>query len=238
MTQSHDQLRASETLTVQQLRALVLSHADHLAGDAEMLAALLPRADHNGQVADLQRFIIARLRQELSNVRAQGKAFLEAAAANLLAQERIHSAVLRLLEARSFRDLIRIVSQDLAALVGADAVVLCIESSDSQDLPSQPKAGIAILPRGQVETTLGEGTRHVLNAGRKLLPSVYGRLARKVRSEALIRLSFGRKAPPGLLVLGSYDADTFAPDQRTELLEFLGRALERILRGFLARDRD
>jgi hypothetical protein len=238
LTQSRDQVRASETLTVQQLKALVLSHADHFAGDADMLAALLPRADHNGQIADLQRFIIARLRQELAHVRAQGKAFVEAAAANLLAQERIHSAVLRLLEARSFRDLIRIVSQDLAALVGADAVVLCIETSDSQALPSHLPPGIAVLPRGHVEATLGEGTRHVLNAGRKLLPSVYGRLARKVRSEALIRLSFGRKAPPGLLVLGSYDAETFVPDQRTELLDFLGRTLERTLRGFLARDRD
>jgi hypothetical protein len=236
LSQSRDQARANAALTIPEVKAYVLSNAEHFEGDAEILAALLPRTDTGGNVADLQRFIIARLRQELALARAQGKAFVEAAAANLLAQERIHAAVLRLLEARSFRELIRIVSQDLAALVGADIAVLCIESEETGDVSRNPPPGIAILPKGLVDTAVGDGTRHLLNAGRKRLPAIYGRLARKVRSEALIRLSFGRKAPPGLLALGSYEAETFAPDQRMELLEFLARTLERAMRAWLARE--
>ena len=202
------------------------------------LAALLPQTDNGGNVIDLQRFVIARLRQELTLVRSQGRAFIEAAAANLLAQERIHSAVLRLLEARAFGELIRIVSRDLAALVGADLAVVCVEAPENHELPQSPPPGIAVLAQGQVDTTLGGGMRHVLNDGRKRLPTVYGRLGRKVRSEALVRLSFGGKTPPGLLVLGSYDAETFAPDQRMELLEFLARVLERSMRTWLALDKD
>jgi uncharacterized protein YigA (DUF484 family) len=236
LSQTRDQARALTALTVRDVRAFVLSNAEQFQGDAEILAALLSHADNGGNVVDLQRFIIARLRQELSLVRTQGQAFIEAAAANLLAQERIHSAVLRLLEARSFRELIRIVSQDLAALVGADIAVLCVEGAADEELPRNPPSGIAMLAPGLVEATLGEGVRHLLNAGRKRLPTVYGRLARKVRSEAFIRLSFGRKAPPGLLVLGSYDAETFAPEQRMELLEFLARTLERAMRAWLTRE--
>jgi uncharacterized protein YigA (DUF484 family) len=236
LSQTRDQARANTALTIREVKAFVLANAEHFEGDAEILAVLLSHADNGGNVVDLQRFIIARLRQELSLVRTQGQAFIEAAAGNLLAQERIHSAILRLLEARSFRELIRIVSQDLAALVGADIAVLCVEGAADQELPQNPPPGIAMLPAGLVESTLGEGARHLLNAGRKRLPTVYGRLARKVRSEALIRLSFGRKAPPGLLVLGSYDAETFAPDQRMELLEFLARTLERVMRAWLAHD--
>ncbi len=230
--QDHTPLATSRSPTAPEVKAFLLANADQFSGDPELLAALLPPQD-DGNVVDMQRHVIIRLRQEIATVRGQGQAFIAAAAANLVAQERVHAAVLRLLEARTFGQFIRVISTDLASLMNADVAVLCIEAPDHEDLPAAPPAGVAILSEGAVDKVLGPSNRHVLNAGRKLLPDAYGRVARKVRSEALLRLTFDGSAASGLIILGSFDPSTFAPDQRIELLEFLSRVVERAMRTWL-----
>jgi uncharacterized protein YigA (DUF484 family) len=216
------------------VRTFVLTHPEIFVDDIELLAALMPRGQRSSNVLDMQGYVISRLRDEMSTIRAQGQALIEAAASNLLAQERVHSSVLRLMEARSFGHLIRIVSNDVGPLIGADAVIVCIEApAGKTELPQSPPPGIAVLPTASVDHVLGTGVKHLLNDGRKRLPSVYGRLTRRIRSEALVRLSFGGGAPAGLLICGSDAQETFAPGQRMELLAFLAHAIERAMCGWL-----
>ena len=51
---------------------------------------------------------------------------------NLSTQDRIHKAVLALLEAETFEHLIEIVTTDLAVLLSVDVAALCVEASDRQ----------------------------------------------------------------------------------------------------------
>lgn len=221
-------------LSAHDVRNYVLANPEVFVDDVELIAALMPRGRKTSNVLDMQGYVIARLRDEMSTIRQQGQALIEAAASNLLAQERVHSSVLRLMEARSFGHLIRIVSNDIGPLIGADCVTVCIEApAGKAELPQSPPAGIAVLPTGTVDMVLGHKVNHLLNDGRKRLPSVYGRLARRIRSEALVRLSFGGGAPEGLLVCGSDAPETFAPGQRMELLSFLAHAIERSMCGWL-----
>jgi len=220
-------------LSAQEVRDFVLSHPEIFTDDVELMAALMPRARRQANVSDMQSYLIGRLRDEMGMIREQGQSLIEAAASNLLAQERVHASVLRIMEARSFGHLIRIVGNDVGPLIGADAVVVCIEAPENPDLPQNPPPGIAVLPRGMVDTVLGEDVNHLLNDGRKRLPAVYGRIAKRIRSEAFIRLNFGRGTPAGLLVCGSDAPETFAPGQRMELLAFLGRAVERSMCAWL-----
>ena len=63
--------------------------------------------------------------------------------------------------------------------------------------------------------------------------AVFGPATRLVRSQALLRLHASRIAPVGLLAFGSRDSERFHPGQGTELLNFLARMLERLIRGWL-----
>jgi uncharacterized protein YigA (DUF484 family) len=68
-------------------------------------------------------------------------------------------------------------------------------------------------------------------------PALFGEAAGLVRSQALLRLSFSRSAPLGLMCLGTRTADTFQPGLGTELLNFLARTLEISIAQWLDRGR-
>ena len=54
-----------------------------------------------------------------------------------------------------------------------------------------------------------------------------------MKSQALARLHASRRSPAGLLALGSRDPEKFHSGQASELLTFLARTLERLIRGWL-----
>ena len=55
--------------------------------------------------------------------------------------------------------------------------------------------------------------------------ALFGSAAGLVRSQALLRLAFGRGAPVGLLCIGTRQPGRFHPGLGTELLSFLARVL-------------
>ena len=55
---------------------------------------------------------------------------------------------------------------------------------------------------------------------------MFGGAAGLVRSQALVRLGFGRAGPQGLMCIGTRKLGTFHPGLGTELLSFLARAVE------------
>jgi uncharacterized protein YigA (DUF484 family) len=72
---------------------------------------------------------------------------------------------------------------------------------------------------------------------RQTLPgtdTIYGERASWVRSEALLRLDFGRGRLPGLLGLGAEDPHRFKAAQGTDLLAFFGGVFERTMRRWLS----
>src|SRR5215813_13900321 len=144
-------------LSAQDVRDFVIANPEIFSDDMELMSALMPRSRRHENVADMQSYLIGRLREEMGMIREQGQSLIEAAASNLLAQERVHASVLRIMEARSFGHLIRIVGNDVGPLIGADTVVVCIEAPASPDMLQSPPPGIAILPRGAVDNVLGEG---------------------------------------------------------------------------------
>ena len=68
-------------------------------------------------------------------------------------------------------------------------------------------------------------------------PALFGGAAGLVRSQALLRLSFGRSGPAGLMCIGTRRAGTFHPGLGTELLSFLARAVEITIAQWLERGR-
>ncbi len=63
---------------------------------------------------------------------------------------------------------------------------------------------------------------------------LYGDRAGWIRSEALMRLDFGKGRLPGLLVMGAEDPHQFKPTQGTDLLGFFAGVFERTMRRWLS----
>ena len=101
--------------------------------------------------------------------------------------------------------------------------------------PGETAQNLRILPRGTVDRLMGERRDILLLSDEPGDTSIYGGASTLVRSQALLRLHLKRDMPPGILAFGARTTSKFHPGQGTELLNFLGRAVEATLRGWLSR---
>jgi uncharacterized protein len=205
--------------------AYLKRHPDFFAEHPELLDLLTPPAATSGAgVVDMQQFMLKRQRDDIAKLKGQQRSLIGTTRANLASQTRVHSAVLTLLAANSFEQLIQIVTTDLAVLLDADVVTIGVESSGTAK-PRLPHPGVQILEPGTVDRALGPERDVVLLSDVAGDPKLFGAGADLARSAALLRLIVSRTAPPGLLCIGTRRPGKFHPGQGTELLGFLARAL-------------
>ncbi|MFP5516661.1 MAG: DUF484 family protein [Alphaproteobacteria bacterium] len=219
-------------LSSEDVRAYLRNHPDFLAQNADLVHHLTPPSVDRGRgVVDLQAFMVDRLRAEVRTLKDQQRELIGTSRANLNSQNRIHAAVLFLLDAQSFEQLIQTITTDLAVLLDLDVACLVIESNGS-DIPHVHRSGVRVVEPGAIAERLGRADV-VLNTDIQGDPEIYGPGAGLVRSEALIRIQVSSETPDGLLAFGSREPDTFHSGQGTELVGFLARVIERVIRGWL-----
>jgi hypothetical protein len=198
-------------------------HPDFLVEHADLLAVLTPPSHRRGDnIVDMQHFMVERLKDDVHRLKSQQRALITTSRSNLSSQQRVHAAVLALLQANSFEQLIQTVTTDLSVLLDIDVVTLCIESSGG--FSRAPMQGLQLLEPGDVEELLGPTRDALLEDEVAGDATIFGAGAGLVRSEALLRLPVAQ-APPGLLALGSRRAGKFKAGQGTELLCFLAQTL-------------
>lgn len=198
---------------------------DFLIANPDLLDHLSPpsRATGNG-VADMQRFMIERLRGRHEELLQSGRR----AASK---QSRINDAVLALLGAATLEHLIEIVANDLPHALHLDVAALCVEG-EHKPRRRACVSGVTCLAPGVIGGVLGPGRDLLIVIGDGD-ERVFGAGAGLVASAALIRLELGGDAPAALLALGSRHEERFPTGQGGEGLIFLGRVLERCLNGWL-----
>src|SRR5260370_26042066 len=145
--------------------------------------------------------MVQNQRAEIARLKGQHRALVAATRANLASQSRVHSAVLALLAASSFEQLIQIVTTDLAVLLDADVVTIAVESS-GQQRPRLTHQGVQILAPGTGDAVLGADRDVVLQSDVQGDPRLFGDGAGLVRSVAMLRLSVSSAAPARLLCVG------------------------------------
>jgi len=217
--------------------AYLREHPDFLDRHPDALQLLrAPSRPAVDGVLDFQHFMLERLRGDLTRLQDEQKSLIATSRGNLASQCRVHKAVLAMLRAPSFEHLLQIVTTDLAVLIDVDIITLGVESSASRT-PRLPVHGIHLLPSGTVDRLLGPNRDNLLCTDIQGDPALFGEAAGLVRSQALLRLSFSRSAPVGLMCIGTRTADTFQPGLGTELLTFLARTLEITIAQWLDRPR-
>ena len=214
------------------IAAYLVDHPDFVQRHPALLRTLTPPTIDRGKgVVDFQRFMVARLQNDVDQLNTENTALIHTARANAHSQSRIQGAVLALLEARSLGQLLEILTGDLMDILDVDVIAMVVESN-GVDLPHVAASGIRIVEQGAVGEWLGK--RDVLlQGGIEGDPAIYGPGAGLIRSEALLKLTISSRTPVGLVAFGSRDADLFHDGQGTELIAFLGGAIERLLRAWL-----
>jgi uncharacterized protein len=215
----------ASSLADAEVAAYLHQHPDFLVEHGELLEVLTPPTLRRGErVVDMQHFMLERLRAEITRLKAQQRMLIATTRANLASQSRIHTAILALLAAHSFEQLIQVVTTDLAVLLDSDVVTIGVEQLG----PTRPRLhhqGVQILDAGTVDSVLGPERDVALFAELTGDPKLFGSGAGLVRSAAILRLAVSAAAPPGLLCIGTRKAAKFQAGQGTELLAFLARAL-------------
>jgi hypothetical protein len=203
--------------------AYLRRHPEFLDEHPEALSLLRPPSREVGEgVVDFQRFLYDRQRQEVARLNAEYRNLLAVCRGNLASQTRVHKASLAILAAPSFGQLLQIVTTDLAVVLDVDVVTLAVENM-AGITPRFPVQGIQLLKTGTVEELLGEDRAVAYEGDVTGDAALFGGAAGLVRSQALLRLRFGRESPIGLLCIGTRKPGRFHAGLGTELLGYLGR---------------
>lgn len=215
--------------------AYLRRHPQFLVNRPDLAAVLAPpKRDLGDGVIDLQVFMIERLRADVARLKLTQRKLIATSRNNMASQKRVHAAVLAMLGATSFEQLISVITDELTYLLDVDAVGLCVEASpDGPPFPNG-ELGVHVLRVGMVDALIGAGRHVLLRAEVAGDPGLFGgQGAGLVRSDALVRLKVSSKAPIGLLALGARRPGVFHPGQGTELLTFLGQVIEHMIRAWL-----
>ncbi|MEA1941075.1 MAG: DUF484 family protein [Pseudomonadota bacterium] len=221
MTGSADQQHTLEP-DAQSVRDYLRDHPDIVREDAELMALIAERDAADG-VVDLGSAAREKLLEELRQLKALNEGIVETARANLATQAQIHMAVLALLEADSLAALDRKMSGRLTGALGVDVCRVLIEGH------APLKSGESLLgaAEGFVGDVLGDKVERLGPVDPEIAHALYGQQGARVKSEAIVRLDF--HGHDGLMALAARDAHLFESGQGTELLNFLARAIERMI---------
>lgn len=210
------------------VKTYIRMHRETLAEDGELLALLLPERFSERDVHDFQRFVIEKLAAENARLKLERDALKETHSAGSRLGEGVRTAVLDLVDARSFSEAIA-VAIAAAPAFGADKAAFCVESEERSARTGTD--GVRLIPQGTTGAVLGrEGTGAILSGGGELLLGPGGA---QCQSLAAFRLKIGRDTPAALYVLGAHASGRFEGEETASDLRYFARALERAIRAWL-----
>jgi uncharacterized protein YigA (DUF484 family) len=226
------------------LRDRLLSEPELLLEDRDVMNALIAANERamGSNIVDLRGIAMERLEARLDRLEDTHRSVIAAAYENLAGTNQVHRAILQMLDPLSFEDFLKTLAADVAGTLRVDCIRLVLESVQPEDSPALlRKLGdvLFVAEPGFVQDYLAGGRNVPLRPVvlRQVAPdndALYGDRAGWIRSEALMRLDFGKGRLPGMLVLGAEDPHQFKPTHGTDLLAFFAGVFERTMRRWLS----
>ncbi len=225
------------------LRERIISEPDVILEDQDVMRALIAANERamGGNIVDLRGIAMERLEARLDRLEDTHRSVIAAAYENLAGTNQVHRAVLKMLDPVSFEDFLRGLGGEVADILRVDVVRLVLESVQSDRDPAIKRLGdvLAVAEPGFIADYLTQGrvapVRQVtLRQVQGGSPAIYAEAADWIRSEACLKLDFGKGRLPGMLVLGAEDPHLFSPQHGTDLLGFFAGVFERTMRRWLS----
>lgn len=228
------------------LRDEILADPALILEDDQLMRALLAadrRAAAGRNVVDLRGVLVDRLEERLDRLEDTHREVLAAAYENVAGMNQIHRACLAVLDPSDFAGFLRVLTHDVAMILGVEVIRLGLEAPAAEPGASLGPSGplrdvVFALPEGGADGYIRQGRglaarKVTLRRTQADQTGIYGPEAERVRSEALLRLDLGDGNLGGLLALGAADSHRFHPDQGGDLLAFFGGVFERSMRRWL-----
>jgi uncharacterized protein len=221
------------------IRSLIVADPDLVLEDQGVMRRLVGERNGERRIVDLRDRLVERLEQRLEKLVQHHRTVIAAAYENVAGTQQVHRAVLALIEPPDLSAFLYRLTHEVPRTLGLDDARLCLESdvetvgpaeSIGADLHTDLHGRLLALPHGTVADYMaldGSGTEPVVlrEAGAEA-ELIFGE-ANPIQSEALMRLDLAGSA--GMLAFGSSDPRKFDPGHGTDLLAFLGSAVERLL---------
>ncbi len=226
----------------QSLRNAIIAKPDAILDDQDVMHALIAANEKTmgGNIVDLRGIAMERLEGRLDRLEDTHRSVIAAAYENLAGTNMIHRAILRMMDPNEFEVFLKDLGGEVAQILRVDAITLVLESVQNDNDPAVRRLGdvLTVAEPGFIDDYLthgrGGGVRQVtLRQLQAPSTQIYGEAADWVRSEACLRLDFGKGRLPGLLVLGAEDPHQFSPQQGVDLLAFFAGVFERSMRHWL-----
>ncbi|MEM9350557.1 MAG: DUF484 family protein [Pseudomonadota bacterium] len=231
----------SSPLIESAVREEILARPDALLEDKAVMRALVAAHEKTmgGNIVDLRGIAMERLEERLDRLEETHRTVIAAAYENLAGTNQVHRAILRMLDATKFEDFLRDLSGDVADILRVDFVRLVLESVTGKDAVLAKLGEVLTVAEpgfvaSYLDQTRGGSDRQVVL--RQVQPES-GKIYEQgdwIRSEACLRLDFGKGRLPGMLIMGSEDPHQFAATQGTDLLAFFAGIFERSMRRWLS----
>lgn len=225
------------------LRDRLLAEPELLLEDRDVMNALIAANERTmgNNIVDLRGIAMERLEGRLDRLEDTHRTVIAAAYENLAGTNQVHRAILQLLDPLSFEDFLKTLAGDVAQTLRVDCARLVLESVQEGEDPSLRKLGdvLYVAEPGFVGDYISGGRNIPVRPVvlRQVLPqsdALYGDRAGWIRSEALMKLDFGKGRLPGMLVLGAEDPHQFKQTHGTDLLAFFAGVFERTMRRWLS----
>lgn len=227
----------------QDLRDRIIAAPETILDDHDVMRALIAANERamGSNIVDLRGIAMERLESRLDRLEDTHRSVIAAAYENLAGTNLVHRAILQMLDHLAFEDFLKSLGTEVAQTLRVDCIRLVLESArTAEDEPALRRLGdvLFVAEPGFVATYVAGGRTTSLRPVtlRPVIPAsvqLYGEAAH-VRSEALMRLDFGKGRLPGLLAMGAEDPHQFKPAQGTDLLGHFAGVFERTMRRWLA----
>lgn len=182
-----------------------------------MTDMLVPEKRTGDNVSDFQSVMINNLRHQLQESSIIIHELVETSRDNMYAQEQIHKAVLRFMNANNMMALTNIVTQDIAKAMSLDAVRILIEGEATSNITDRH---IKIVPQGTIDQHMGQSVNEILWENELGDADIFGTYHHFIVSGVYMRMRLDSKYD-GMIAFGAQEAGRFSPDLGAELLRFL-----------------
>lgn len=227
----------------QDTRDRIIAAPEALLEDTAVMNALIAANERamGSNVVDLRGIAMERLESRLDRLEDTHRTVIAAAYENLAGTNQVHRAILQLMDPLSFEDFLKSLTTEVAPTLRVDCARLVLESVQGEADQTLRRLGdvLYIAHSGFVADYISAGKNVPIRAVvlRQVQPAddlLYGEKAGWIRSEALMKLDFGKGRLPGMLALGAEDPHQFKSTHGTDLLAFFAGVFERTMRRWLS----
>ena len=225
---------------INDIKKKIISNPEIILDDLEVMKVLFNSySEATGEnIIDLRSVAIKKLEAKIKQTETTNRSIIAAAYENISGYELIHKAILLILEVDNFEDLQVQLSQTVQPALKVSHIHIMIEQEETENTAIKSNNYISVVKLGSVKTYINlenELLQKTVTMRQVSSPneSIYGQKVHSIKSEAVIQLDLGEKKIPALLIIGSNKAIQFEPKKGTELLEFFGSVMERVIKRWV-----